>query len=216
MTVEEIVDQIWAHPSRTVDAGSPAPSDGSVIDDIGYAVWTYITRTVEGGINRSFLVSESTLAPVQAITADTKLTVDVIVSELTPTPSQSAIAETSGGVKPVVGGGAWDYYAPIYKIRTDIVQSVPAPTQRAKAANNRPSNGSQSAPKPEQRATAYYFKPVYEFTSVSVIPLPYQTCEVWPHRLAHVREEEERKIMLMLLGFEDESFELLKPSKEVK
>ncbi len=51
MTVDEIVDAIWAYPSRTVDAGIPAASDGSYLDSVGYAVWTYPTRTVSGGVS---------------------------------------------------------------------------------------------------------------------------------------------------------------------
>jgi len=47
-TVEQYVDAIWAYSSRTVDAGSPAASDGLYIDDVGYAVWTYPTRTEDG------------------------------------------------------------------------------------------------------------------------------------------------------------------------
>jgi len=47
-TVEEYVDEIWAYSTRTVDAGTPAASDGSYIDDVGYAIWTYPTRTEDG------------------------------------------------------------------------------------------------------------------------------------------------------------------------
>jgi hypothetical protein len=42
-----IADLVWTNPTRTVDAGVPAASDGTFIDDVGYAVWTYATRTVE-------------------------------------------------------------------------------------------------------------------------------------------------------------------------
>jgi len=51
MTVTEIVDQIWAYSPRTTDGQIPAASDGSYIDDVSYAVWTFVTRTVEGGTN---------------------------------------------------------------------------------------------------------------------------------------------------------------------
>ena len=62
MTVAEIVDAIWANPVRTIDGQAPVASDGSYIDDVGYAVWTYITRTVEGGsgINGTIATNQAT------------------------------------------------------------------------------------------------------------------------------------------------------------
>lgn len=48
-TVAEIVDAIWAYPTRTLDGNVPVTSDGTRIDDIRYAIWTYPTRTVGGG-----------------------------------------------------------------------------------------------------------------------------------------------------------------------
>jgi len=51
MTVTEIVDEIWAHSPRTVDGQAPAAPSGGYVDDVAYAVWTYITRIVEGGTN---------------------------------------------------------------------------------------------------------------------------------------------------------------------
>ena len=48
-TTAQIADGVWTHATRTVDAGSPQPSNGTFLDDISYAVWTYGTRTVESG-----------------------------------------------------------------------------------------------------------------------------------------------------------------------
>lgn len=41
-----LVDRTWDYSSRTLDALTPAASNGSYIDDIGYAVWTYSDRSV--------------------------------------------------------------------------------------------------------------------------------------------------------------------------
>jgi len=72
-TVEEYVDEIWAYSSRTVDAGTPAASDGSYIDDVGYAVWTYPSRTEDGGTGHSITgagnISSSEAIGQPAITA---------------------------------------------------------------------------------------------------------------------------------------------------
>ena len=47
--ISQIVDAIWARSPRTVDGQVPAASNGSLNDDIAYAIWTYPSRTVEGG-----------------------------------------------------------------------------------------------------------------------------------------------------------------------
>lgn len=57
MTAADIADAVWTAATRTLDANSPAASDGSYIDDIGYAVWTAGTRTLDGELEatpRSF------------------------------------------------------------------------------------------------------------------------------------------------------------------
>jgi hypothetical protein len=41
-----LVDLVWDYETRTLDEATPAASDGSYIDDIGYAVWTYSDRSV--------------------------------------------------------------------------------------------------------------------------------------------------------------------------
>jgi len=47
-TPAEIAEAVWTYPVRTLDAGTPEPSNGSVIDDIVYAAWAYHTRTLQG------------------------------------------------------------------------------------------------------------------------------------------------------------------------
>jgi hypothetical protein len=41
-----LVDAVWAYSSRTLDEETPAASNGSYLDDIGYATWTYTERSV--------------------------------------------------------------------------------------------------------------------------------------------------------------------------
>lgn len=48
MTASDIADAVWTAATRTLDANSPAASDGSYIDDIGYAIWTAGTRELDG------------------------------------------------------------------------------------------------------------------------------------------------------------------------
>jgi hypothetical protein len=47
--LDDIADAVWTAATRTLDAGSPAASDGSYLDDVAYAVWTNGTRTLDGG-----------------------------------------------------------------------------------------------------------------------------------------------------------------------
>jgi len=54
-SLSEYVDAIWAYSSRTVDAGTPAASDGTYLDDVGYAVWTYPSRTDDGGVSTNLI-----------------------------------------------------------------------------------------------------------------------------------------------------------------
>jgi hypothetical protein len=41
-----LVDAVWVYSSRTLDTATPAASNGSYLDDIGHAVWTYTDRSV--------------------------------------------------------------------------------------------------------------------------------------------------------------------------
>jgi hypothetical protein len=41
-----LVDAVWAYSSRTLDTATTAASNGSYLDDIGYATWTYTDRSV--------------------------------------------------------------------------------------------------------------------------------------------------------------------------
>jgi hypothetical protein len=93
MTVDEIVDAIWAHPSRTVDALTPSASNGSYIDSVAYAVWTYPTRTVSGGVSLVALgqIAEPTTGK-PAVGQTHTLTALGQVSE--PTTGQPQIGQT--------------------------------------------------------------------------------------------------------------------------
>jgi hypothetical protein len=60
MTLQEIVDQIWAYSSRTTDGQSAPASDNTYLDDIRYAVWTHSSRTVEGATNHALTATGMT------------------------------------------------------------------------------------------------------------------------------------------------------------
>ncbi len=93
-TPAEYADGVWTHATRTVDAQAPATSNGSVIDDIAYAVWTYPTRTASGGVaSFQITVAESMPAPSQSADAGTSIPVSIVETLLAP--SQSASAQTS-------------------------------------------------------------------------------------------------------------------------
>ena len=46
--IADIADAVWEHSTRTLDAESPAASNGTYIDDVAYAIWTNGTRELDG------------------------------------------------------------------------------------------------------------------------------------------------------------------------
>jgi len=134
-TPAQIADGVWTHATRTTDAGTPEPSNGTLLDDIAYAVWTASVRTLDGGPSGfSITVAESMPAPSQSATAGTSIAVSI--AETLPTPSQSSTLQTA--------------------INCIIVESLPAPTQTitAEAIEIFTVSVAESLPAPSQAATA--------------------------------------------------------------
>jgi hypothetical protein len=155
-------------------------------------------------------VNQTMPTPAQAATAQTAM--PVAVAQTMPTPSQTITAETAPGTakKPLGAGGprgAWEYRPPLFAIRTKGRQEAPPPGEKIKIRTRQVATGMQIAPVPEQRVRLKYIKKV-AFCSGNTFGLtPSQSGNVWPHRLKHVREEEERKVILMLLGFDLDEYE---------
>jgi len=155
-------------------------------------------------------VNQTMPTPAQAATAQT--TMPVAVAQTMPTPSQTVTAETAPGTakKPLGAGGprgAWEYRPPVFAIRTKGRQEAPPPRQKSRARTRQATSGDQAAPLPEQRIRVQYNKKVAYCYGVQRSLAPVQSGNIWPHRLKHVREEEERKIILMLLGFDVDEYE---------
>jgi len=210
-TPAEYAEGVWTYPTRTLDPGVPAPSDGTYIDDVAYAVWTYATRTAAGGVPVfTVTVAETLEAPSQSSTVQTVM--PVTVAETVPALEQAITAEASAVIvkKPLGAGGprgAWEYIPPLFAIRTKGRQEAPPPGEKIKIRTRQVATGMQIAPVPGQRVRLKYIKKV-AFCSGNTFGLtPSQSGNVWPHRLKHVREEEERKVILMLLGFDLDEYE---------
>jgi hypothetical protein len=50
MTLDDIADAVWTYITRTLDGLAPPGPDGSALDAIAYAVWTYVPRTVDAPV----------------------------------------------------------------------------------------------------------------------------------------------------------------------
>jgi len=213
-TPDDYADGVWTHPTRTVDAGSPEPSDGSYIDDVAYAVWTYATRTASGGVATFQInvaetmpapsqsaalqtvmpvtVAQTMPTPEQAITAEaTGATFEISVNQSMPTPTQSATLEAQGGAKPKsLSQGGFDYYPPIYTIRTKGKQAAPAPVQgiRVKATPPRVIEA------PESKQPSF----IYSAAQHGLVPA--QSITMKSHRSKKIQREEEEQILMLLMG----------------
>jgi len=212
-TPEDYADGVWTHPTRTVDAGSPAPSDGSYIDDVAYAVWTYATRTASGGVATFQInVAETMPPPEQAATAQTVMPVtvvetvpapeqagtllfigkfEVLVNQDVPAPSQAGILST--GTERKLNGPrnrSWNYYPPIYAIKTKGSQSVPAPSQSAFARFE----PFKEAP----TVRVVVKKPVVRCVGGQLILAPAQASRVKSHRSIKAMKDEEQDILTLL------------------
>jgi hypothetical protein len=213
-TPEDYADGVWTFPTRTVDGLAPALSNGSYLDDVAYAVWTYATRTASGGVATFSInvaqsmpvpeqgvtlqtvmpisVAQTMPTPVQAITAEaTGATFEISVNQTMPTPTQSATLEAQGGVKPKsLSQGGFDYYPPIYTIRTKGKQGAPAPVQgiRVKATPPR----IIEAPEPET--------PRFIYSAAQHGLVPAQAITVKSHRSKKIQQEEEEQILMLLMG----------------
>jgi len=209
-TPEDYADGVWTHPTRTVDAGSPAPSDGSYIDDVAYAVWTYATRTASGGVATfSINVAETMPAPSQSITLQTVMPViiaqtmptpeqagiatfigkfEIAVSQEIPAPSQSGVLGTGSTKKKRKGG--YDYYPPIYTIRMKGKQAAPPPSQGIRV-NSLPPQVIE-VPEPIQ--------PTFVYSAKEQGLVPAQSIALKSHRSKKIQREEEEQIIMLLMG----------------
>jgi len=177
-TPAEYADGVWTHATRTVDAGSPAASDGSIIDDIAYAVWTYATRTASGGVaSFQITVAESMPAPNQSATLQTVMPVSV--AESAPVPSQSSTAQT---VMPVTVAQTMptpsqaitaEATAEVFKIT--VAQAAPAPSQSIAAEAQ-----SGAKPKSQSQGGFSYYPPIYAIKTKGheSVPAPRQGVRV--------------------------------------
>ena len=213
-TPSDYADGVWTFPTRTVDGLAPAASDGSYIDDVAYAVWTYTTRTASGGVatfqinvaqTMPVAVQSSTLqtgmpvsvaqtmpTPAQVITAEaTGEVFQITVNQATPTPSQASIVEAQGGAKPKSQSqGGFDYYPPIYTIKTKGKQSGPAPRQGAYAKAFEPTVYVE--PVPPKKQTIIF--------GIQTMPPPGECTIMKSHRSKKIQRDEEEKILMLLMG----------------
>ena len=238
-TPAQIADGVWTHATRTTDAGTPEPSNGTLLDDIAYAVWTASVRTLDGGPSDfSITVAESMPAPSQAATAGTSIPVSIAETLLAPSqsasvqtsincvivesllapsqsitaeaieiftatvaetllaPSQAIVAEfTEGAVnKPLGAGGprgAWEYYPPIYAIRTRGIQTAPAPGQRGTVTASARKEPAKPLRKMER-------KPSFMVMAMQTSLTPSQAARVKSHRAIKDRDREDREILALL------------------
>ena len=212
-TPEQIADGVWTNAIRTVDALAPGPSKGTILDDIGYTVWTYPTRTASGGVasfqinvaqtmpapgqsatlqtGMPVTVAQTMPTPSQTITAETSAaTFEITVNQAIPAPSQSSTLEAQGGVVKPKGGGGFEYHPPIYAIRTKGKQSAPAPSQGGFIKANKPIVYAEPIP-PKKQAVIY---------GIQSMPLPGQCVIMKSHRTIKKRDDEEEKILMLLMG----------------
>ena len=157
-TPAEIADGVWTHATRTVDALAPATSNGTVLDDIAYAVCTAASRTLDGGVATfSIQVAQTMPAPVQAGTLQTVM--PVTAAQAAPVPAQASTAQT---VMPVQVSQLAP--APTQAITAEAVvvftiqvaQVAPAPAQSITAETQ-----GGARPKPGGNAGFSYYPPIY-------------------------------------------------------
>jgi hypothetical protein len=164
-----------------------------------------------GGIPASEItVNESIPVPTQGVVVQT--VVPVLIAETLLAPSQTVTADAIPGAvkKPLGAGGprgAWEYIPPVFAIRTKGRQEAPPPRQASRVRTRQVASGTQIGLLPSQRAKVRYIKKVSHCYVSERGLTPMQACDIWPHRLKHVREEEERKVILMLLGFDLDEYE---------
>jgi hypothetical protein len=173
---------------------------------------TAVDFNLDSGV-ATFEITVAQTMPVPSQGSTLQTVMPVVVNQTMPTPSQAIVAATGPATvaRPLGAGGprgAWDYRPPVFAIRTKGRQEAPAPGQRSRLRTRQSSLTVQSAPLPRQSAKVRYIKKV-AFCAGSCYTLPpAQGGQVWPHRLKHIREEEERKVILMLLGMDLDEYEL--------
>jgi hypothetical protein len=173
---------------------------------------TAVDFNLDSGV-ATFEITVAQTMPVPSQDSTLQTAMPVIVAQTMPTPSQAIVAATgpATATRPLGAGGprgAWDYRPPVFAIRTKGRQEAPAPGQRSRLRTRQSVITAQSAPLPRQSVRVRYIKKV-AFCAGSCYTLPpTQGGQVWPHRLKHIREEEERKVILMLLGMDIDEYEL--------
>ena len=134
------------------------------------------------------IVAQAMPTPEQSGTAQAVTNFEITVNQAIPAPSQSSTIESK--VPKHRDNGLWCYYPPIYAIRTKGKQSVPAPNQ----------GGFIQAEKP-----IVYVKPIppkkQSFVSgIQSMPAPGQCVIMKSHRAIKKRDDEEEKILMLLMG----------------
>lgn len=187
--------------SITVAESIPAPSQVST-------AWTSMpvsgaetlpvpsqSTTVQTSID--CIIVESLPVPSQTITAEAIEIFTVAVAESLPAPSQAVSAEftPAASTKPLGAGGprgAWEYYPPIYAIRTKGHEGAPAPVQSARieatARRIEPARPPRKAPR----------RPSYMAMVVQSALTPGQSARLKSHRAIRDRDKEEADILMLL------------------
>jgi hypothetical protein len=137
-------------------------------------------------------VAQTMPTPEQVITAEaTGEVFQITVNQTMPTPTQSATLEAQGGAKPKSQSqGGFDYYPPIYTIKTKGKQGVPAPKQGAYAKSFEPIVYVEPVP-PKKQAVVY---------GIQSMPPPGECAIMKSHRAKKIQRDEEEKILMLLMG----------------
>ena len=169
--------------SATVNTGMPV----IVAQTVPVPVQSSTTQTV-----MPVMVAQTVPPPTQTITAEaTGAVFQITVNQATPTPSQASIVEAQGGAKPKSQSqGGFDYYPPIYTIKTKGKQSGPAPRQGAYAKAFEPIVYVEPVP-PKKQAVVY---------GIQTMPTPGECAIMKSHRSKKIQRDEEEKILMLLMG----------------
>lgn len=209
--LDDIAYAVWTETVRTLDGGPsdfqitvaesmPAPSQAATA---GTSMPVSIAESLPAPSQSSTLqtaincnIVESLPAPTQTITAEAIEIFTAVVAESLPAPSQAIVADFTPGANPKpmgAGGprGAWEYYPPIYAIRTKGSQVAPAPGQRGTIA----ANAKVEPVKPLRKMAQ---KPALIVRGMQSALTPSQVARVKSHRAVKDRDREDRDILALL------------------
>ena len=183
------VAQTMPAPSQAATAGTSMPV--SIAE-------TLLAPSQSASVQTSIdcVIVESLLAPSQSITAEAVEIFTATVAETLLAPSQAIVAEfTAGAVKKPLGAGgprgAWEYYPPIYAIRTRGSQTAPAPGQRGTVT----ASARKEPAKPLRKMAQ---KPAFKVYGMQSALTPSQAARVKSHRAIKDRDREDRDILALL------------------